>query len=498
MLAQTISEAAARLGDHPLFVDADGRCVSATEFDRLTDAAAKHFLDNGVRPDDVIACPLPSDMTYVIAYGGAAKIGAITAGMNPKLSPVEHEAMMAIAQPTYCVSADDMSRIYADEGNWRVAGATERLVQPLAPHDDRIVALVFTSGTSGTPKAAVFAERQLKAIRDLDLGERSDAWGGGQPMFVSTQMAHVGFMTKLPWYIQTGSTLHLLPKWTAQSVLNLVEQHAMPVIGGVAPQIALLLRSPHLDKAKLDTTKMLIVGGAASPVSLVAEAIEAFDAAYSIRYSSTESGGVGLENTITPDRWRSLADDEVESVVNSIGRPRNGVDADVIDEHGRRAADDEIGELILRSPAMMQGYWNNPDATSEAIVDGWLHTGDLAIRSADGTFRLAGRRTEMYIRGGYNVFPAEVENALNTHPSVDQIAIVAVPHEIMGEVGAAVIVPTGTQTPALDELVAYGRNRLAAYKLPEHLFVVPQLPLTAMQKIDKQAIKRYVLDHLHR
>ncbi len=269
MLAQTISEAAARLGDHPLFVDADGRCVSATEFDRLTDAAAKHFLDNGVRPDDVIACPLPSDMTYVIAYGGAAKIGAITAGMNPKLSPVEHKAMMAIAQPTYCVSADDMSRIYADEGNWRVAGATERLVQPIAPHDDRIVALVFTSGTSGTPKAAVFAERQLKAIRDLDLGERSDAWGGGQPMFVSTQMAHVGFMTKLPWYIQTGSTLHLLPKWTAQSVLNLVEQHAMPVIGGVAPQIALLLRSPHLDKAKLDTTKMLIVGGAASPVCAI-------------------------------------------------------------------------------------------------------------------------------------------------------------------------------------------------------------------------------------
>ncbi len=478
MLADTVREAAARFGSRPLFVDEAGTTTSFQEFDRLSDVAAHRFRSLGIGEGDVVACRLPSELAYVVAYAALAKLGAITAGINPKLSEREQRCLEELIQPVHTV---------CDETHLEPGPGAP--IPALDPNPERTIALVFTSGTSGTPKAAEFRHRQLQAIRDLDLGDRRDTWGGGAAMFVSTQMPHVGFMTKLPWYLQTGATLHLMPKWSATRVLRLAISEAMPVIGGVAPQIALLLRSPALVDAQLHALKLLVVGGAASSPSLIEAAISRFEAAYSIRYSSTESGGIGLENTITPQMWEASQHGATHELADSIGRPRPGVAAKVVAEDGTDCAAEQTGELWLSSPALMSGYWNNPETTAATVHRGWLRTGDLARVRADGRFQLAGRRSEMYIRGGYNVFPAEVEQVLGAHPDVDEVAVVGVPDDLMGEVGlAAIVARPGSTAPSLQELTHWAAGQLADYKLPALLVEYEQLPLTAMQKVDKRSI----------
>ncbi|MGH9259579.1 MAG: class I adenylate-forming enzyme family protein, partial [Acidimicrobiales bacterium] len=178
-----------------------------------------------------------------------------------------------------------------------------------------------------------------------------------------------------------------------------------------------------------------------------------------------------------------------DEALHSVGRPRPGVEAEVRDAEGRGAACGEVGELWLRTPTQMSGYWRDPDATAAAIVGGWLRTGDLARIDERGLVRLAGRAKEMFIRGGYNVYPAEVEAALAAHPAVAEVAVVPRPDPVMGEIGVAVVVPLDPAVPpALTDVRSFLADRLAAYKLPEALRLVDELPLTPMQKVDRRAL----------
>jgi acyl-CoA synthetase (AMP-forming)/AMP-acid ligase II len=351
---------------------------------------------------------------------------------------------------------------------------------PEVPEDpERITTICFTSGTTGRPKGAVFRERHLRAVQHLDLGS-DPGWGDGSPMIASTQFAHVGMALKLPWYVRRGMTLHVLDRWRADDALELLARERMPSLGVVAPQLALMLRSPLMETLELSCVRTIVAGGAASPPALVAEARRRFGADYSIRYSSTESGGVGLGTAF------DAPDDEA---LHTIGRPRPGVEARVAGDDDSPLPAGEVGELQVRSPAVMDGYWRDPDATAAALTpDGWLRTGDLARLDAAGCYVLAGRRTDMYIRGGYNVFPLEVEAVLGDHPGVASVAVVPRPDDVLGEVGVALVVPADPgRVPTLEDLRAHGSGRLAHHKLPEDLVVVDRLPLTTVSKLDRAA-----------
>ncbi|MDQ3145415.1 MAG: fatty acid--CoA ligase family protein, partial [Actinomycetota bacterium] len=344
----------------------------------------------------------------------------------------------------------------------------------------RTVALVFTSGTTGTPKGAVFTNHQLAAVTRIDVGR---TWGGGGPMVAGTSFAHVGFMTKLGWHLRLGMTLHLMERWRAGDALRLASEQRMASIGGVAPQIALMLRAPELDQLDLSCVRTLVVGGGPSSPALVTEARRRFEAAYSIRYSSTESGGVGTGTAFdAPD----------EEALHTVGRPRPGVEVEVRDEDGRPVPAGEVGAVWLRSGAVMARYWDEPAATAQVLVDGWLRTGDLGRLEEGGCLTLAGRSGDRYVRGGENVHPAEVEAVLSTHPGVGQVAVVERPDPVMGEVGVAVVVPVDPAAPpTLADLRAHAAASLATYKLPEDLRLVARLPLTAMHKVDRAALRRW-------
>ena len=323
-------------------------------------------------------------------------------------------------------------------------------------------------------EGAWFADRQLRAVAEIDAG---GAWGGGHGIS-STHFAHVGFMTKLPWMLACGRTTHLLERWSAGAALELIARHRMAAVNGVAPQIALLVRHPLVTELDFSAVKAVVAGGGASSPELVRTARERFSSPYSIRYSSTESGGVGLATSLDAD------DDEA---CHSVGRPRPGVEAQIRDASGARLGPGETGELWLRSEAVMSGYWRDPSSSAEALVDGWLRTGDLATVEANGLYRLAGRTTEMFIRGGYNVYPMEVEGVLSGHPAVREVAVVGRPDPVMGEIGLAVVAPHDRALPpTLEELRAFGAGALARYKLPEALELVDALPRNPVGKIDRR------------
>ncbi len=492
MFTEIVRRAAAEFTDTPAFVASDGWTISYAELDSAADEAAEGLRERGIGDGDVVALVLPSTIDYVVLYLGAERIGAVTAGLNPRFRPREIAGALAVVEPDLAFVSEELrdgvdfdlhrtevigrgSSAESAAGEVRMSGAPPR---PALPDDpSRPVCICFTSGSTGAPKGAWYTNRQLATIAHLDTG---GAWGGGGHGIASTQFAHVGFMTKLPWMLAAGRTTHLVERWSAEPIMELMAEHRMAAVTAIAPQIALMLNHPRFDDFDFSAVKAIVAGGAASPPALVREARERFGAPYSIRYSSTESGGIGLGTALD-------ADDE--EALHSIGRPRPGVDAEIRGEDGVRVVDGEIGELWLRSGAMMEGYWNDPDATAQTLVDGWLRTGDLAWIDAAGAFHLAGRAKEMFIRGGYNVYPLEVESILTDHPGVAEIAVVPRPDPIMGEIGVAVVVPVDAAAPpTLDELRSFGEDGLAHFKLPEAIRIVDALPRNVSDKIDRRAL----------
>jgi acyl-CoA synthetase (AMP-forming)/AMP-acid ligase II len=491
-------ESGRRFGDRAVLVTPTDRLTYA-ELDRDADALAAGLRRRGLQRGDVVAAVLPSGPEWMVLAVALDRVGAVLATVSATLAVPERGALVSLVRPALVVAGPtlvdglplraDVAVIAAGgRGAELAAGAdgtdgTDDGTGDGVPDDDRrVTTICFTSGTTGRAKGAVFTVAHQRAVQALDLGEGAEAvWGGGSPMLASTQFAHVGMVLKLPWYLRLGATLHVLDPWRADDALRAVAEHRMPTIGVVAPQLALMLRSPLMDTLDLSSVTTIIAGGAASPPALVQEARRRFGAAYSIRYSSTESGGVGLGTAFDAPDGEALS---------TSGRPRTGIEARVTDADDAPLPAGEVGELQLRSPAVMAGYWNDPTATAAALTpDGWLRTGDLARVDTAGCFVLSGRRTEMYIRGGYNVFPTEVEAVLADHPAVASVAVAPRPDDVMGEVGVAVVVPVDPMhPPTVGSLRDHAAERLARHKLPEDVVVVDRIPLTTVSKVDRAAL----------
>jgi acyl-CoA synthetase (AMP-forming)/AMP-acid ligase II len=243
-----------------------------------------------------------------------------------------------------------------------------------------------------------------------------------------------------------------------------------------------MLRQPDFDAFDLSSVRFIIAGGGPITPGLAEEARRRFDALLATRYSCTEAG-IGLGTAF---------DDPEEDAIVSVGRPHASVELALRDPDDAPVATSAVGEVCLRSPAVMSGYWHDPEQTAAAFTgDGFVRTGDLGWIDDEGRLRLVGRSKEMYVRGGYNVYPVEIEAVLSAHPAIAAVAVVPRPDPVMGEIGVAAVVPRDPASPpSLDELRAFARDRLAGYKLPEAVAVVGALPLTAMEKVDRAALAR--------
>jgi len=285
-----------------------------------------------------------------------------------------------------------------------------------------------------------------------------------------------------------------MKRWSAAEALRLVELQKITSLGGIPTQVALMLRDRNFDSTDTSSVRIIALGGGPSAPALVREARQRFGVPVVVRYTCTEAGvGTG-----------TLPDDPPEDAEETVGKPRGDVEVTIRKPISggpgdALPADDplpvgEIGEVCLRSPAVMAGYFDDPAATAAVMTkDGSVRTGDLGWLDEQGRLHLCGRAKEMYVRGGYNVFPLEVEAVLCEHPAVAHVAITSRSDPVMGEIGVAVVVAReGVEPPTLEGLRSHAQGRLARYKLPEDLLVVGELPRTAMEKVDRRKLQRLV------
>lgn len=458
------------------FVDGDRR-LTYHVWDRASDRAAGALWDAGARPGDVVAVLLPPTFDYPVAFLGAAKIGCVTAGINPRFGPREVEHIVASSGAAVVVSDGD------------VAGAT-RVISPeelskgdeppdaeAAPDDP--LAIVYTSGTTGLPKGATFKGATIEAVRRIEttLEPALDHTSGLQ----ATPMTHMGYMTKIASHIARKAKTVLMERWTARAALELIERERITHIGGVPTQLALMMMDERFGDFDLTCIRSILIGGAPASPDLVKQIRETFGVPVQVRYSSTELALCTATRVGDPD----------VTVAETVGRPLPEVELRILHPNV-----DGIGEVVARSPAMMTGYWNDPAATKEAIdADGYFHPGDLGRIDEEGNLHLSGRTKEMYIRGGYNVYPVEVENVLREHPKVALVGVIGIPDDVLGERGKAFIVPADPgDPPTAEDLKAFVAARIADYKTPDIVEIREELPLTSMFKVDKARLSTDVSD----
>ncbi|MEE6137614.1 class I adenylate-forming enzyme family protein [Mycobacterium sp. 050128] len=475
---RSMLERAARAhGDREAYVEPGARITFADWIGRARGVAAQ-FADVGVGKGDVVTLWLPSGIDYATCYAAAAMIGAITAGLNPRLGRREIESILQQADPALIV-ADDRLGALPDTGHRLLSrdalcSDRSRSAPPAVQLNRRnLVALIFTSGTTGTPKGAAFDADRLAAGAAAS-GVMSAPY---DRRLTSTPFSHAGYMFKLWDQLVWGSTLVVPPTpWSARGMFDVLRDERVTVAGAVPTQWAKLLDVDGVSSKALPHLRIGVVATAPAPPELVRRVAEDIGVPLVARYAMTEC----------PTICGTEPDDAPEVQFRTVGRPAAGMDV--------RIGSD--GVLEVSGPCVMSGYWRNPELTAEVLRDGWLRTGDVGTLGADGNITLVGRRGDMYIRGGYNVHPGEVERTLTGHPGVKHAAVVGRSAPVIGEIGVACVVPADAAAPpTLAELRTHVVAELADYKAPDELLIVDELPLTAMLKPDRLALHELITLH---
>lgn len=487
-VGEAMAAAAAQFGDTEAYVEGTRRLTFAAWLD-AADQMAGALADGGVRPGDVVAIMLPPSIDYAVAFAAVARMGAVATGFNVRLGRREVEAITERCRPVLAIAPTGIRPPGLPAG-LRVTtcpdltgaglGRTSSSIHRRAAASDPAV-IVWTSGTTGLPKGAWFDHDNLRASV-ATAGVMTEPF---DRRLASTPFAHAGYMLKLWEQLAWATTLVISPTpWRAADMIRLIVEERITVAGGAPTQWERLLDEPGFADADLSSLRLGVAATAPAPPELVARVAQRCGCPLVVRYAMTES----------PSITGTEPGDRPEVLHRTVGRPQAGIEVSIRDEVGEPVADGTIGRIFIRGGCVMRGYWREPELTAEVLDgDGWLRSSDLGHLDGDGNVVLAGRLGDMYIRGGYNVYPLEVENALADHPAVAQAAVVGVAAPVLGEIGVAFVVPTpGLAPPGLDDLRAWCREQLADYKRPDRLELVESLPLTSMMKVDKAALRRLV------
>jgi long-chain acyl-CoA synthetase len=472
------------------------------------DAAANRFA-NGLRARGigrgdrvVLACPnLPA---FVIAYYGVLKLGAILVPINILLKageiayhlrdsgaralvcfegsaelPLGVEGRAAFAQVPECTLFVAIGRGEAGEDTMESVSQGQPPsfdTVDCAPGDTAVI--LYTSGTTGTPKGAELSHSNLcmnalasVAMTHLDAHAVSLI---ALPLFHS-----FGQSVQMNASVASGGSMILLTRFEPEAAMRAMTDHSVTVFCGVPTMYIALLNHDWKGPDLAATLRVGVSGGAAMPVAVLRD--------FEKRYGVVILEGYGLSETSPVATYNHF---DTKRVPGSVGVALAGTEVGIMDEAGRLLGTDEPGEIVVRGHNVMKGYWNKPEATAQALRDGWFHTGDNGRRDAEGNHYIVDRLKDMVIRGGFNVYPRELEEVLMTHPAVAMVAVVGVPHEVHGEEIKAVVVPRPGVPVQAEEIMAWCRERMAAYKYPRIVELVESLPMTATGKILKRELRR--------
>ncbi len=487
--ADAFAQTAAEHPDRPA-VKLDDVVLPYSALDAGVARAAGFLRSKGVGEGDRVGIQLPNVPYFPVVYFGALRLGAVVVPMNPLLKAREvayhlkdSGSKLLLAWPDFADAAEagceeaGVECILTRPGEFEQAlGGAEAVEEAADRADDDPAVIIYTSGTTGTPKGATLTHANLSAgastARELVEIGPEDVGVATLPLF------HVfGMNSVMNVCLANGGLMTLVPRFEPGKVLEVLERDRATVFAGVPTMFAALLNHPERESADTASLRFCVSGGAAIPVEVLRAFEEAFGTTILEGYGLSETTGMGSFNL--PDRRKP----------GSIGVPIGGTEMRVVDDDDNDVPQGEPGEIVVRGPFVMREYWNKPDATEDVMRGGWLHTGDMAKVDEDGYFFIVDRKKDLIIRGGYNVYPREVEEVLYEHPAIQEAAVVGVPHEELGEeVGAAVVLKEGEDLDA-EGVKQYVKGEVAAYKYPRAVWFMDELPKGPTGKILKREIE---------
>lgn len=470
-----------------------GRSLTYAELNRMGNGLARYLTDElGFKKGDRIAVLAENCLEYIVLFAVAQKTGMILVPLNYRLASAEIDYLLQNALPKLIIGEDqflpklEAAPSFAHIPNiWSLADLKEHCASfgkgrealdfPITPvHEDDPIFILYTSGTTGFPKGALYTHKMLfwnsiNTAMSLIINSESRTVNCMPPF-------HTGGWNVLTTpFLHHGGFVCMIKKFDPELVLDLLQKEHCSIFMGVPTMLKMIADCPGFAKADFSELHYIIVGGEPMPVPLI-EIYDAKQVPVRQGYGMTEVG----------PNLTSLHQDDAIRKKGSIGRPNFYVDIKIVDDQDREVPANTSGELLLKGPMVTPGYWQNEGATQKAIKAGWFYTGDMVRQDEEGYLYVVDRIKNMFISGGENVYPAEVERVLVMHPAVSEVVVIGVPHEKWGEVGKAFVVKSGHLTEA--ELIAFGKERLAGFKVPKFVQFIDSLPKNDTGKIDRKKL----------
>jgi fatty-acyl-CoA synthase len=513
-LSQVLRQTAARFGARPAILDPSGVSLSYDELDREVSRLARGLLDLGVGKGDKVGLWMPNIPEWVVAYFAIARVGAVVVPMNTRYKTHEVEYILDDSEATTLFAVDAFAKIdylkMIDEIRPKLpklkhvvtvgsAGSTGHAYADVLAAGDRglsddalrdreascdpgeNVFILYTSGTTGSPKGAMLSHhniaRNAEQVTEVLRTTEEDVFLLAVPFFHCFGCV-MGIAGAITW----GAAIVPMQVFKPIEALELVERFGVSVLYGVPTMFVLELeeaRKGKADGSSYDVASLRtgIMAGAPCPVEVMRGTMNDLRCNVSIAYGLTEASPV-----ITMTRF----DDSITRRVETVGRALDGIDVRIVDDDHRPVPTGEMGELACRGYNVMLGYYRAPEITAQTVdADGWLYSGDLATIDEEGYVQIVGRKKDMLICGGFNVYPAEIEEYLFTHPKVQNVSVIGVADEVFGEVAAAYIIPRPGQKLDPQEVVDYCAGEIANFKVPRYVVTVDEFPMTQSGKIQK-------------
>lgn len=474
-----------------------GRKLSWKQLNNLGNYLSTYFRDElKIKTGDRVAVLTENRLELIDLLACAQKFGIIIVPLNYRLTPPEIDYLLGECEPSAIFyEAQFADKLLKTKNFTKIRHSM--IFEKLAVLCDQFVAsgndcpfenvefdenhplfLIFTSGTTAFPKGSIYTHKML-FWNSINTEMRLDITSQDRSINCSPSF-HTGSWNVLETpFLHHGAYTLLMRKFDAAEVLNAIEKYKMTIFWAVPTMLKMMVDDPNFEKTNLSLMRYIVVGGEAMPIPLI-EIWHNRNIMIRQGYGLTEVG----------PNVMSLNHQDAIRKQGSIGKPNFYYNVRIVDEHNNDVPVGESGEFLLNAPNVTPGYWNNPEATAETIVDGWFHTGDIVRMDEEGYIYVVDRLKNMYISGGENVYPAEVEFTLRSHPSVDSVAIIGVPDEKWGEAGKAFVVLKKGAKPDIESLRQHCIERLAKFKIPKYFCFIDELPKNDAGKIDKKSLMK--------
>ncbi|KKB35190.1 class I adenylate-forming enzyme family protein [Bacillus thermotolerans] len=505
-VAQLLEKANQSCPEKEVIYDGDRRITySALHREALEVAIGLHRL--GVRKGDRVAVSLPAWYEFIVAVFAIAKVGGILVPFNTRYREEEAEHILRdsgakvvlftkeydgvnhfeqfqsiqkrVESLQYLITVRFYHSGLISYDELREAGVNQALPEVAIDVEEDVFSIIYTSGTTGKPKGAMLTHHNLvSSMINSCIGiniQTDDVFLHASPFF------HVMGLAGILRLVGSETKAVILEKYQVEKALQLIEQEKVTIHSGVPTIFILELNHPNFSSYDLSSLRVSIMAGAPCPVEVIRRIKEEMGCPVLVSFGMTETSPI---LTMT-----SFEDDEIIQA-ETVGRALAGVELKVVDENRKEVRENEVGEIACRTEGLMKGYYNLPEKTREVIdEDRWFYTGDLGTIDGDGYVRIIGRKKDLVIRGGYNIYPSEIEEVFYTHPSVNEAAIIGLPDTVLGEVSCAAITLKEHADATVEELEQFIKQQVADYKAPDHIVIVEELPKTPSGKIMKFVLK---------